>query len=538
MNASTLSIYNDWSGVPTERLMDMGKDFDLRNSSDSALVCYSVVADRLRGNSLSKEEKHMYSRALNNIGYIYSTFIYDYPKSIEYLQEARKVADECGYKEGIVYANLNLGGIYLSCNVLYGNGLFQDDIYRYLDEALRQGLELGEYDAALVSFINMGQLFFENAQPVAVRKAIQTLRGARIPQDNDFYGFALSQADGLEAYMRRDFTGAAEYFRECIKAIRPESMTAKRLENIALFSIAEAQKASRDYSGAIKTMEQVVASSEANGFDDDGTSAYRTMAELHDLAGDTVKGNEYRFLHLKKKDSIISDQDMTMLARTPIAYELNQIKEDLYEEKIRRRFIISWAVALSVCLISLLMYVFTLVRSRRKMKTYINDLYLKNVELLKADQRERDRRAAEAAEIVAESDAASESGKYASSPISPEESRAIADRILMVMDDTDMISNPEFSLKDMADKIGCAPKVVSRVVNETLGKNFRSLLNEYRIREACARLLDTDRYGMYTVEHIAESVGFNSRSNFSVTFKKITGLTPAQFQQNARRHGE
>ena len=178
MNASTMSTYNEWRGLTTDRLMEMGKAFDLRNSSDSALVCYSVVADRLRGSSLGKKEKELYSRALNNIGYIYSIFLYDYPKSIEFLQDARKVADECGYKEGLVYANLNLGGIYLSCNVLYGNGLFSEDIYRYLEEAFRQGLELGEYDAALASFINMGQLFFESPQPVTVRK-ISSARSVR-----------------------------------------------------------------------------------------------------------------------------------------------------------------------------------------------------------------------------------------------------------------------------------------------------------------------------------------------------------------------
>ena len=335
--------------------------------------------------------------------------------------------------------------------------------------------------------------------------------------------------------MRRDFEEAADRFRECIDNIRPESMLARRLENVALVCVAESQKALRDYRGAIATMEKVIAASEANGFADDQTSACRSMAEIYDLAGDTVKANEYRFLHLKKKDSLVSEQDMTMLARMPITCELNQIQEALHEEKIRRRFFIFGAIALSVCLVSLLLYVYTLVRSRRKMKAYINDLYFKNVELLKAEQRERDRRAVEIPKIEAASDGTSETAKYASSSLSPEESRAIADRILMVMDDTDLITNPEFSLKEMAEKTGCPVKVVSRVVNETLGKNFRSLLNEYRIKEACARLLDTDRYGMYTVEHIAESVGFNSRSNFSVTFKKITGLTSAQFQQNARR---
>lgn len=120
-----------------------------------------------------------------------------------------------------------------------------------------------------------------------------------------------------------------------------------------------------------------------------------------------------------------------------------------------------------------------------------------------------------------------------SSNLTAPESKRIADSVLQIMDNTEIITDPGFPLAVLAEHIGRSAKVVSQVVNETLGKNFKTLIGEYRIREACVRLLDTDTYGQYTIEHIAESVGFNSRSNFSVTFKKITGLTPAQFQKSS-----
>lgn len=63
--------------------------------------------------------------------------------------------------------------------------------------------------------------------------------------------------------------------------------------------------------------------------------------------------------------------------------------------------------------------------------------------------------------------------------------------------------------------------------------NFRALVNKHRIDEACRRLMNLENYGKHTIEHIAESVGFNSMSNFNSTFKSRTGLTPKQFRKNA-----
>jgi AraC-like DNA-binding protein len=45
---------------------------------------------------------------------------------------------------------------------------------------------------------------------------------------------------------------------------------------------------------------------------------------------------------------------------------------------------------------------------------------------------------------------------------------------------------------------------------------------------------DTERYGNLTIEAIAANLGFNSRSNFTVTFKRITGISPSDFMKMAK----
>ena len=102
------------------------------------------------------------------------------------------------------------------------------------------------------------------------------------------------------------------------------------------------------------------------------------------------------------------------------------------------------------------------------------------------------------------------------------------------MENNPEIFTPDFSLERLAMLSQSRYKYVSQVINEHYGQNFNNFLNSYRIKEACKRMGDIEHYGNYTIEAISESVGFKSRSTFVTSFKRITGLTPSQYQQLAR----
>ena len=46
--------------------------------------------------------------------------------------------------------------------------------------------------------------------------------------------------------------------------------------------------------------------------------------------------------------------------------------------------------------------------------------------------------------------------------------------------------------------------------------------------------MDTAKYGNYTIQAIAESVGYKSHSSFIKVFRKITGIPPSIYQKMAR----
>ena len=107
-------------------------------------------------------------------------------------------------------------------------------------------------------------------------------------------------------------------------------------------------------------------------------------------------------------------------------------------------------------------------------------------------------------------------------------------RIAYVMEETKDFCRQDFSLDTLAGLVESNSRYVSQVINDTYGKNFRAYLNEYRIREARLRLMDTAAYGHYTIKAIAESVGYKSHTNFINIFKDITGITPSIYQRIAK----
>ncbi|MDR2907929.1 MAG: helix-turn-helix domain-containing protein [Bacteroidales bacterium] len=116
--------------------------------------------------------------------------------------------------------------------------------------------------------------------------------------------------------------------------------------------------------------------------------------------------------------------------------------------------------------------------------------------------------------------------KYQNSHLSNEQQSELLARIYVLMEDTAVICAPDFSVEKMAEMLQSNRMYISQVINETLNKNFRSFINDYRIREA-QRLFSESDASKFTVEAVSLKTGYKSRTSFISAFKEITGVSPS-----------
>lgn len=188
-------------------------------------------------------------------------------------------------------------------------------------------------------------------------------------------------------------------------------------------------------------------------------------------------------------------------------------------------------------ILSLFLAMGILIYKNRQLRKAYASIYQKNLDVIAAADQERRIRAHYQGQISAFKEMIMNGiggKKYQSSTLDDDDKVVITERIFKLFEDSEEYLSTDFNLNKLADLVGSNYKNVSQVINENFKKNFNTLLNEYRIKEACRRMGDLARYGNYTIEAIGESVGFGSRSTFISTFKKITGLTPSEYQRQVR----
>ena len=191
----------------------------------------------------------------------------------------------------------------------------------------------------------------------------------------------------------------------------------------------------------------------------------------------------------------------------------------------------------------------------KALRTANANLYEKSLERLNTEKGERKQREwyeEQIRQLKEQLAAYQEAGKQANQPteqptgasaVKPAHPSGLADddkaqlalKISKIMETDAAIYSPEFTLLQLSDMVDSNYKYVSQVINQVFQKNFHALLNEYRISEACRRIIDTEQYGHLTIEAIAESIGFKSRTSFIATFKKIVGIPPSEYQKMAQK---
>jgi AraC-like DNA-binding protein len=89
----------------------------------------------------------------------------------------------------------------------------------------------------------------------------------------------------------------------------------------------------------------------------------------------------------------------------------------------------------------------------------------------------------------------------------------------------------ELNLIKLAELINMTPHQLSYIINTGFNENFFRFVNNYRVGKA-KELLLKEEMNKLSILGIAFESGFNSKTSFNNTFKKITGLTPSEFKKS------
>lgn len=85
------------------------------------------------------------------------------------------------------------------------------------------------------------------------------------------------------------------------------------------------------------------------------------------------------------------------------------------------------------------------------------------------------------------------------------------------------------SINFVAAELGINHRYLSYVINKHKEKDFNSYINELRINYIVEKMRKDPNFMKYKISYLAEQCGFSSHSRFTVTFKKVTGVSPTTF---------
>ncbi len=104
-------------------------------------------------------------------------------------------------------------------------------------------------------------------------------------------------------------------------------------------------------------------------------------------------------------------------------------------------------------------------------------------------------------------------------------------RVAAYMDTQKPYINSKLNLVELSHHLKLPPYLLSKIINVGFNKNFFDFVNGYRVDEFKRRVEDA-QFRHYSLLSIAFEVGFNSKTAFNRSFKKITNQTPSSYFKN------
>jgi AraC-like DNA-binding protein/Tfp pilus assembly protein PilF len=494
-------IISNFSHLSTQQLLDTAEHYFKKNSIDTALVCYSLIVNTPVKNT-DVEQKKKVIETLNRLAKIY-TDMSDYRSAHDVLIKALLLCEEINYESFLPKIFTNIGNIYYHFN--------RFDIAK---EWYSRALQAGPEDSIGLAIIlnNLGAVEVENKN---IDSAFFILnQSLQISERINFSGLYSTQSYIARLYQyQKQYDSAFYYFRLALNNAKENNQIEKEADNLSHLSKLFFEVGKTD--SALLYIEKSKTIAKNNNFLRILAKNYLALANIEESEGRNKNALTYFRTYANLRDSIFNTEIFGNINQLQHSYEISKtnqqieqlvIKQQIKDQVIRYQRIIQGIIFAVLMLVSIvLLFVFL---QNRKLNVAYKALFDKSLKIIDLEKLSKD-----------------DSKKYQKSALTYEEQNELLNRILVLMEDTSIICDAELTVDKLAEMAKSNTTYVSQVINFTFEKNFRSFLNEYRMREA-QRLFSEPDAAKYTIEFVANQVGFKSRTAFSNTFKEIIGVSP------------
>ena len=557
--------YEELISLSTKELIDKGNSFMKHSEVDTALMFYLVLSAKYN-EQMDKADQYLCALSCDKSAVIYYQKG-NYAKAFDVLLKGIRICEKNDFQDLLPDLYKNIGNVYC---------IFQDfdrGNANY-EKALELSRDRKDKDTEMKILNNLAGMYCYAGNTEKAKYYYRQMKEKSAGSNNILHEYFNLLDLGL-IYDHEQKIDSAMYCYKSSADYAIRSGLEPRYKSSSYFELAKLYEKKGDKDSALFFLNLNVKITRENHLMDMLAESLKALARIHGQRGDKEKEQRYKGEYLVISDSIFNLQELSKMKNAQFLYEmdqsrvqidaLNEVKaENESKIKMQQRIMFGISAGLLIFLImSLVVY-----NQKRKLRLAYKDLFSRSNEILKteqqnkkfrqeyegklAEERQRNERLTEqlkSQHIVRNMEDEQDDevkmtggdeqkeepkGVYSANRLSEEQKESLLNSINEVMEKPEVLCDCDFSLERLASLIGSNSRYVSQVINDTYGKNFRTFINEYRIRESQLRLMNTTEYGNFTIKAIAESVGYKSHTNFIIIFRKITGITPSMYQKMAK----
>lgn len=318
---------------------------------------------------------------------------------------------------------------------------------------------------------------------------------------------------GIAYTQKRNFKTALTYLNKA------DSLGVLMGNNITLldnkYALASLYFKMKDYDEVINILEKSIALTERDNLNyatnDDN---YKLLAEAYKEKGDYEKANFYFEGYLKKYNA--NKELHHIIDNSFEEKKIEEFKENLktlqLEKKKKQDHLNYLGLGAIIVILALLLLLLKFYNKKKK-----NDIKFQEL-LSKVNSGAVKQTIVDTKDVVLE--------ESETNDVSDTIKQQILEN-LKKLEAQEYYLNKECTSHNVAKKIKTNTTYLSKVINTHYQKNFSTYINDLRINYAILRLKNDTRFRSFSVQSIAEELGYKSADSFTKYFKQHTGLNPS-----------